>query len=246
MSALRRLALAHLLANAVLLGCGYYWLGIGESRTTALAWSALIAILLIALACSTYGATFAFFAERRQVRLAWKIAIRNLLPLSAAAAAIAVAYWLLALLEDYSSDPAFTIASFLTLKLRKPVTPASVLRVFDDVLWLIRWVVLPVVLLPMLAAISTRGWQGFEMIGAGARKWWYWFAAPLLLLGAAWAPLKLLGWKPRFESFALEMVSFLLRATFAYLLFGAAWLALAFATSAGKPRFTQSSTTVSP
>jgi hypothetical protein len=243
-----RLAALHLGANALLLGCGYYWLGISESRGSSLTWSALIGLLLIALACSTYGATFAFFSadERKQVLPAWKTAARNLFPLAAAAAAIAIAYWLLALLQDSSSDPAFSVASFLTLKLRKPVTSASVLRIFDAALWLIRWVVLPVALLPMLSAISTRGWPGFKSINAGARKWWYWLAAPLLLLGAAWAPLKLLGWTRHSESFALEMTSFVLRATFAYLLFGAAWLALAFITSTGKPRLTQSSTAVSP
>ena len=98
----------------------------------------------------------------------------------------------------------------------------------------------------MLAAISPQGWRGFKTIGAGVRNWWYWLAAPLLLLCAFWAPLKMLGWTPRAGSFSLEMTSFLLRATLAYLLFGAAWLALAFATSAGKPRFTQSSTIASP
>jgi hypothetical protein len=248
MSALRRLAVVHLLANALLLGCGYYWLGISESRNSALAWSALIGLLLMVIACSTYGATFAFFgtAERKQVLPAWKIAARNLLPMAAAVVAIATVYWLLVLWQDFSSDPAFTLASFLTLTFRKPITPASVSRVFDAALWLIRWVVLPVVLLPMLSAIATRGWRGFDAIGSGARKWWYWVAAPVLLLAAAWAPLKVLSWTPRPEHFALQVVSFLLRATLAYLLFGAAWLALAFATSAGKPRLTQSNTTVSP
>jgi hypothetical protein len=248
MRSMTRLTLAHLLANAVLLGCGYYWLGIGESRTTTLAWSALIAFLLLAMACSTYGATFAFFGgpKRERVFPAWKTAARNLLPLGAAVVAIAAAYWLLGMWQDYSSDPASTVASFLTLTIRKPVTPASVLRVFDGALWFMRWVVLPVVLLPMLAAISTRGWPGFKAIAAGDRKWWYWLAAPLLLLCAIWAPLKMLEWKPHPGNFGLEMTSFVLRAALAYLLFGAAWLALAFATSAGKPRFTQSSTAVSP
>ena len=243
-----RLAAVHLGANAFLLGFGYYWLGISESRGSSLAWSAVIGLLLMALACSTYGATFAFFSadERKQVMPAWKTAARNLLPLASAVAAAAVAYWLLALVEDSGSDPAFTLASFLTLKLRKPVTPASLLKVFNAALWLIRWVVLPVTLLPMLSAISTRGWPGFKSFSAGVRKWWYWLATPLLLLGAVWVPLKVLGWTPRAGNFALEVVSFLLRAALAYLLFGAAWLALAFTTSAGKPRLTQSSTVVSP
>jgi hypothetical protein len=243
-----RLAVAHLLANALLLGCAYYWLGISESRGSALAWSALIGLVLLALACSAYGATFAFFsaAESPHVSAAWKTAAGNLLPMAAAAFGIAVAYWLLTLWQGYSSDPAFTLASSLTLKLRRPITSGSVLRILDGVLWLIRWVVLPVIMLPMLAAVSTRGWSGFKAIGAGAKKWWYWLAAPLLLLGTAWAPLRVLGWTPHAGSFAVEVVSFLLRATLAYLLFGAAWLALAFATSAGKPRLTQSKTVVSP
>src|SRR5580658_9396474 len=109
-----RLGVAHLLANAVLPGCGYYWLGIGESRGSALAWSAFIGLFLVALACSAYGATFAFFgaAERKLVSTAWKTAFRNLLPMAAAALAIAVLYWLLAMWQDYSSNPAFTVASY--------------------------------------------------------------------------------------------------------------------------------------
>jgi len=243
-----RLAVVHFIANAVLLGCGYYWLGIGEGRASALAWSAVIAMLLVALTCATYGAAFAFFdsAERKKVSQAWTTAARNLLPTAAAALAIGGVYWLLAMWQDYSSDLAFTLASYLTLTFRKPVTPASVLKVFDAVLWLVRWVVLPVLLLPMLAAISTRGSRGFEGIGAGIRRWWYWLATPVLLLCAIWAPLKVLSWTPRSGSFAVEVLSFVVRAAVAYLLFGAAWLALAFATSAGKPRFTQSNTAVSP
>ncbi len=231
-----------------MLGSGYLWLGIGESRNLTLAWSGLLALLLFLIACATHGAAFAFFGfgEGREVLRAWKTSARNLLPLGAAALAIAVVYWLLSVWQEYSSNPAFTLASFLTLTSRKPVEPKSVERVFDAALWLVRWAVLPVVLLPMLAAISLRGWGGFASAGRDLRRWWFWLAAPLLLLCALWVPFRVLGWKPRMGSFALEVVSFSLRAALAYLLFGAAWLALAFATWAGRPRLTQSSTAVSP
>ena len=73
----------------------------------------------------------------------------------------------------------------------------------------------------------------------------YWIEVPLLLLTAL-IPLKLLGWVPHVNSFGMETASFVLRAAFAYLLWGAAWLVLAFVTSGGSPRFTQSSTVVSP
>ena len=113
-------------------------------------------------------------------------------------------------------------------------------------LWLVRWVILPVSLLPMLSAIAGDGWRGFRAFGAFTRKWLYWIEAPLLLLGALALPLKLLGWVPQVGGFGMQTASFVLRAGVAYLLFVTAWLLLAFITSAGKPRFTQAETVASP
>ncbi len=241
------LALIHLLANIVVLWLGYYWLGIGETRAATLAWSALVALIVAGLGCWTYGASFAFFgAQDNRVSAAWKAALRNLLPLAAAAVGIAFIYYLLSLWNDYSAHPAAQVASYLTLKLRKPVRPSSVLRVFRIVLGLIRWMALPVLLLPMLSAISSQGWRGFRGAGALARKWLYWIEAPILLLCAMWVPLEILGWIPHFHSFRMEAASFAVRACAAYLLFVVAWLVLAFVTSGGTPRFTQSKTVDSP
>jgi hypothetical protein len=248
MRSLRGLALIHVLANVAVLWLGYYWLGIGETRASTLAWSALVALIVAGLGCWTYGASFAFFQERDNPRVsaAWKAALRNLVPLAAAAIGITVIYYLLSLWNDYSAHPASQVASYLTLKLRKPVRPSSVLRVFKIVLGLIRWMALPVLVLPMLSAISSQGWRGFRRVGALARKWLYWIEAPLLLLGAVWAPLEILGWIPRVHSFGMEATSFAVRAFAAYLLFVVAWLVLAFVTSVGTPRFTQSKTVDSP
>jgi hypothetical protein len=248
MQSVRGLAILHALMSAVVLWLGYYWLGIGETRAATLLWSGLIAVLFAVLACWTYGASFAFFdgEQNRRVSAAWKSALRNLLPLAVAAAVIAVIYYLLSIWDDYSSHPASQVASYLTLKLRKPVRPASVLRLFRFVLGLVRWVALPVFLLPMIAAISSQGWHGFRSLGTLARKWLYWIQAPVLLLCSLWMPLAILGWVPRVHSFGLEAASFTVRALLAYLLFVAAWLVLAFVTSSGTPRFTQSKTADSP
>ncbi len=244
MRSLRRMTLLHLVANALLLWLGYYWLGVGESRASTLAWSACVAVLIVGLGCCSYGAALVYFQKPRQP--AWRTALRNLLPLAIAVIVVATIYWLLARWADYSTKPAFQIASYLTLKFRTPVRPASVLRVFNAVLWVVRWAVLPVLLLPMASAIAGRGWSGFRAIGANARKWLYWIEVPILLLCVFWIPLKLLGWVPHVNGFGMETVSFTLRAVFAYLLFGTAWLVLAFVTSGGKPRLTQSSTLASP
>ena len=248
MKSLSRIALLHLAANALLLGLGYYWLGVREARTSMLLWSTLLALILVGLACWTYGASFAYFqaAERREAIAAWRATVGRLVPLAAAACVLAVIYWLIERWAEYSGQPAFQIASYLTLKLRTPVRPASAMRVFNTLTWLVRWVVVPVLFLPMCSAIVARGWIGFRDIGARVRGWVYWIEVPVLLLCIAWVPRKLLAWVPLTEGFGLEMASFVVRAAVAYLLFCASWLVLAYVTSAGKPRFTQSSTEVSP
>jgi len=246
--ALRLPVLAHFLANAVLFWLGYYWLGLGEGRASALAWSAFIALVVLCVGCWSYGAALVFFSlegERRGLA-AWRIALRNLAPLAVAALAVIVLYYWLARWADYSSTPASQLASFLTLRLRKPVKPVSVLRVFNALLWLVRWAILPALLLPMLSAIAAMGWRGFQALGARARKWLYWIETPLLLVCTIAIPLKLVSWVPEVGGFGFQTLSFVLRAGAAYLLFVVAWLVLAFVTSGGRPRLTQDKTAVSP
>jgi hypothetical protein len=221
---------------------------VGESRTSTLVWSACVALVIIATGCWCYGTAFAYFRAQDPGRLAgvWKKTLRNLLPIAAAAVLVVVIYVLLARWTAYSSEPAFKIASYLTLRFRKPIRPSTVLRIFNVALWIVRWVVLPVLLAPMFSAVAADGWTGLRSIGAFVRRRLYWIQAPLLTLCAVWVPLKLLRWVPHMHGFRMEMLSFTLRAGVAYLLFAVAGLLLAFVTSGGRPRFTQSNTLASP
>jgi hypothetical protein len=155
-------------------------------------------------------------------------------PFLAAVVLIAAVYWLLAQWAAYSSTPALRIASWCTLKLRKPIKPATVMRIFNFVLGLIRWMVIPVFVLPMFSGIAALGWRGFAEFGRLRRSRPYWIAAPVLLLCALALPWHLIGWVPHVGSFTMEMVSFTGRAAVAYLLFIAAWTFLASLTSGGK------------
>jgi hypothetical protein len=231
MRSLAPLAAVHLVGNALLLWLGYYWLGLGETRAATLAWSALVALLLLTLECWLHGATFAYFSGTRRLPL------RRLPPLVAAVIVLLAVYWALAQWSDYSSQPAFKIASYLTMTFRKPVKPSTVLKVLNVALWLVRWMVVPVLALPILCSIATRH---------HSRKWWYWIATPVLLVCALLLPLRLMGWTPHAGSFAMQMLSFVVRLLIAYLLFVGAWLVLVFLTSGGSPRATQSSTVASP
>lgn len=205
----------HLIANFLILALGYYWLGIPESRALTLVWSIFIALIILALASLTYTASF---LDPKQ----WSTVLRNAGPLLAAALAIALVYWLLAKWNAYSPTPAFKIASWLTLKTRRPFRPASFLHTAQIILWIVRWIILPVFLMPVLAAVASN-----SRIRWRYTDWRYWIEVPLLLLCCLRLPLFLIYWVPRLDGFFLQSASVALRFVIAYLLFGAGWLVLA-------------------
>ena len=224
-TAARKLFLLHLVANALLLWLGYEWLGVGESTRLRLVWSALDALAILALVCWFHGATLVFFRTGGEPKIngAFRTALRHVPALLVAAILVLVLYGLLAWAAAASGQPAFRLASWLTLKLRTPVKPATMARIFLGGFWIVRWVVLPVALLPMASGIAVRGWRGFgEFTWRGG--WRYWLEVPLLLVAALLLPFVVLGWVPTVSGFTLEVVSFSVRMLVAYLLFvGAVW-----------------------
>ena len=205
----------HLIANLLILALGYYWLTIPESRALTLAWSILIALIALALTSLTYTASF---LDSKQ----WRTVLRNAGPLLAAALAIAFIYWLLAKWNAYSPTPTFKIASWLTLKTRKPFKPASFLHAAQVVLWIVRLIIMPVFFLPVLAAVASNA-----RITWRRTNWRYWIEVPLLLLCCLRLPLFLIYWVPNLDGFFVQSTSVALRFLIAYLLFGIAWLVLA-------------------
>jgi hypothetical protein len=224
-AAVRQLFLLHLVANALLLWLGYEWLGVGESTRVRLLFSALDALAILALVGWFHGATLVFFRTGGEPEIsgAFRTALRHIPALVVAATLVLVLYGLLVWAAAASGQPAFRLASWLTLKLRTPVKPATMARIFLGGFWIVRWVVLPVALLPMASGIAARGWRGFgEFSWRGG--WRYWLEVPLLLVAALLLPFVVLGWVPAVSGFTLEVVSFSVRMLVAYLVFvGAIW-----------------------
>jgi hypothetical protein len=208
----------------------------------------LVAAALLGATAWLHGAAFAYFREAEAPALpaALRKALRHLPPLLVLVLAAVAFYAGLSWWDGYSSRPAFHIASFLTLKLRTPVKPSGVLTVFRAALWLVEWVVLPLVLLPLASGVASTGWQGFRECGALLPQRRYWLLAPALLLCALWLPWRLVHWTPLTGAFGIELLSLLVRFTVAYLFFVGAWLALSFVTSRGSPSRSQLSTVSSP
>jgi len=232
-AATRKLCALHLVANALLLWLGYEWLGVAESTRLRLVLSAVDALAILALACWLHGATFAYFRGEEKVGAAFRLALRHLGALLGAAVLVIVVYGLLTWAANAAGQPAFQLASWMTLHLRKPVKPATIAHVFGVGFWLIRWVVLPVGLLPMASGIASRGWRGAGEIGWRAR-WRSWLVVPAALLVGLRVPFVLLGWVPGVEAFSLQMASFVVRIGVGYVLFVGMALGLAWWTGRGK------------
>ena len=235
-SSLTVLCAFHFVGNALLLWLGYSWLGIPESNTPHLLLSLFVVLLFSGCVLWLHGTSFAFFAgvPARRLRSAAAVALRHLPALLILAAFAVFLYALLALLTEALAQPAFRLASWLTLTLRRPIPPPRVLAFFRAFTWVIAWLLLPAIFLPVAAQVSINGFGGFRSFARRLNLVRSLKICALVLAGL-WLPLKLLAWIPRMPNFGLEMTSFLLRAAVSYLLFVGLLLLLERVTSAGTP-----------
>ncbi len=186
------------MSNAGLLGLGYYWLGIGESSILQLTWSAVVALLILSAALLVH----------------LRPSLRNLPLLLFFSLVVIGIYGLLAAWPDYS----FPVASWMTLKTRKPIKPETIQSIFNTILLIFRWVFIPWLVVPLGAAIAKGGIQGIRL-SIWRRPILFWLEVPLLLLIAIVLPLRLIQWVPAVKSFWLQTASFTMRALVAYVLF---------------------------
>jgi len=198
----RNLILVHLVANALLLWLAYKWLSVDESSGLRLLWSVLDVLAILALACWLYGATIVYFRMGiERINDSFRAALRHV--------------------------PALLLFAVVMLSLYGLITLRSgVGSVYHAGFWVLRWVILPVLLLPLAAGLAVKGWHGWREV-VRRRRWRDWVLVPLMLLAGLWLPLLLVSWTPKLAGFGLEMASFLLRAAIAYLLFVGGLIALA-------------------
>jgi hypothetical protein len=235
---MKRLLAIQLPGNALALWLAYHWLSIGEARTGLLLWSAAVALFTAALFVWMHGAGLAWSRDPDGSPLT--AVLRRLPALLLAALVVLALYIALAALQDALRGPAFRTSSWLTLRLRKPIKPATVLSIVAGIFWAIRWAALPIALLPRLRGAAALGFSGLRRVKTKA-TWPELMLTPVLLLVALWLPFRVLAWRPIMSSFGLEMASFAIRAAAAYLLFVVGLLTLE-----GMPLLTQRKRAVSP
>ena len=237
----------HLLGNALVLWLGYLWLSMPESDAFHLLGSVLVILLLVSTAVWLHGTAFAFFSRIPQFSLpqSAKVALRHLPVLLVLVLVTLLLYYGLHRITNALDEPAFQLASWLTLMTRKPVPPPAVLSLFRGIVWLLQWLALPALLVPAAAAMAAGNFRQWRLRAAKSLLWQSLIIFGLLL-GAVWLPVRLLSWVPKMPNFSAEMASFLLRGAVSYLLFVGFMLLLERIAASGTPSLTQRNSSAVP
>jgi len=231
-----KLLRVHVPANALLMWLAYEWLGVDESTVGRLLLSTVDAVAILTLVCWLWGATLVWFRSKAPtLNDSFRTSLRHIGGLLLIAIGTLILYGAIGSVAGNSGPAALKVASWLTWTLRKPVKPAAVAAIFTGIFWILRWAVLPVILIPAAAQVAAMGRSGWRALSL-RHPWRQWVIAPVLALAGAWLPFVILNWKPKVNSFGFEFSSFLLRAALAYAIFLTAMLALAWSQSEPRGR----------
>lgn len=222
---MRRLWLLQAAGNALLFWCAFTWLGIRDSKSWQLMETAVFGWLILVPWLWLQDGTFVYCGDRSQdLWTAFRKSLRTLAIFSAVVVVFVALCWVLGKLDAPLTKAGERTASWLTFHLRKPVKPATWVRSYLAVLWGVRWIVLPALVLPVAAGTARNGVRG--MWRRGSKVFWLEY---LMALGVGfYVPSVLMGWVPKLTGTTAQLTSFVFRFGFAYVLIVTAWLATAF------------------
>jgi hypothetical protein len=222
---MKRLWLIQALGNALLFWLAFTWLGIRDSKTWQLAETAGLGLLIVLPWLWLQDGTLSYCGDRSQgLWGAFRRSAKTISIFTAVFLTFVLLLWALGKLEEPLYNAGQRTASWLTFHLRKPIKPATWAAAYVAVLWGLRWIVLPLLVLPVAAGVAVQGARG--MWRRAPRVLWLQYLAALLI--GFYLPMRLIHWVPKLSETSAQVMSFTLRFGIAYVLMITAWLAVAF------------------
>ncbi len=222
-----KLWLLNLFANAAALGAWYYWLLIPDAHGWQVAWSAVLALLIVFGIVWLRAGTLAWFrvAEFRKQSViggAFRRGLRHVVPLLMWFALGAIIAWVLLSAGNYT--PQFSV--WIRQKVNAGPTPRTVMHNTDWLLFVLLWVVLPALWMPIATTIAAAGRAHFGRSFRVLRQPLYWMLLCVLIGIGVWVPYKLVTWVPELNSLSAQAWSAGLRFAAAYIILITAFIAL--------------------
>lgn len=217
-----KLWLLNLIANAAAIAAWYGWLLIPDARGWQVAMSALLALLVIVCVVWLRAGTLAYFRvadfrNRPELWRAFRRGARYIVPLAIWAAIFGGLAWVV--LSAGSYTPQFAV--WIRQKINAGPSPRNVMHNTDWLLFVLLWVVLPAIWLPVAVTIAAAGVhaaklrRSLRVLAEPA----YWFALCALIALGAYVPYRLITWVPDVPGLHKQAWSMALR-------FGAAYLVM--------------------
>jgi hypothetical protein len=231
-----QLWLIQFVANLLLFGLFAAWLLIPVANAGYLVLNILFALLLLVAALVLHGGTLNYFHSQSQnegasLKDVFACALRNLLALVVCVGFVYLLSIAVSKVDAYQETFPAYLRSITPMFLRKHAGLPVFEGFFDAILFALRWILLPGLVLPFLASASRLGFGGFGRQGLTTwkktvRSVAYWGVVILSALLGVLATQKIMGLTPDFRTstFASETASLVFRGLVSYLLGLFAWL----------------------
>lgn len=232
-----RLWLVQLAGNAIIVALFVGWLRVPEAHSWQLVFQALLILAIVAAVLVLHGGTLVYFKsahENRAAQLtpAFRQALKHIFALAVCVFIVHIPLALSGHLYHYQTSFPGYLRSGFPAWLRRMISEPTLDHTYTFLLFLLRWVILPGLLLPFLLFCADRGFRGlvaFRDWAKTVRSLAYWIALIVAAVVGVYLVEAVMGWRPGSKpgTFRGEQVSFVLRQLLAYVLALFSWLFVA-------------------
>jgi hypothetical protein len=232
-----RLWLVQFAGNAIIFALFLGWLRVPEAHWWQLLFQALLILALIGAVLVLHGGTLAYFQsahenQTAQLVPAFRKALQHVLALAVCVFLLHFAWAWSGHLDVYQTSLPGYIRSEFPAWLRRMISEPALDNTYTFLLFVLRWVILPGLLLPFLLFCADKGFRGlvaFRDWGKTVRNLAYWIALVVAAIVGVYFVEVVMGWRldPKTSTFRGEEASFVMRQLLAYLLALFSWLFVA-------------------
>ncbi len=223
-----RLWLLQFFLNPILAGLFAAWLLIPEAKIWQLALNVLLAVVIAAAALVLHAGTLNYFRDQFReepaaVTVAFKRALRHFAAIAVCAIVFYLVWALVGGLNRYHETFPTYVRSMLPVSVRQHISLGVLTGIFGALAFLLKWVAVPGLFLPLALLAAGQGFHGFRR--AGWKTWknaiaslHYWVILTIAAFLGVYGSDTILGWRPTSESpsFAKETANLALRLFLAY------------------------------
>jgi len=231
-----RLWLLQFFVNPILAGLFAAWLIIPEAKIWQLVLNVVLAVVIAGGALVLHAGTLNYFSDQFHEQPAAVLptfgrALRNFSAVAVCALVFYVVWSVVGGLEQYQVAFPTYLRSTLPASLRAYISLGALTASFEFLVFVLQWIVVPGLLLPLALLAADQGFRGFR--GAGWKRWktsiaslHYWVILALAAFLGVYGSSTIMGWRPASESptFAGETSNLALRLFLAYSLALFSWM----------------------